>query len=229
VASSVTRTELRRLAPCAGSALALAGGIHAIGLISSIRLAHRLDVVATHYGTNAPIGNGGEMQPLGALEEFFPAVAIVFFVLFFSRALVYAAARSGDQVVPRWAINTWLAAGLTIIRPQRVVAAIWHAGDRKVRPARFVTLWWAGWVVSLAIVHRADAMSAAARTASDAAGATWLEAVAEIGFIATGAMLVWLVATADQRIQRLDEAVQDGGEADAATADRSARARTATS
>ena len=82
-------------------------------------------------------------------------------------------------------LASWFVPGLNLVRPVRVVADLWRAGERTLATPTLLRVWWALWLGALVAVVAAwtllgDAADAAERQRIDAlrAGATALSGVA---------------------------------------------------
>jgi hypothetical protein len=57
---------------------------------------------------------------------------------------------------PAWEVGSWFVPVAGLWKPYRAMHEMWNAGDpASVRPSNLIRLWWAAWLVSLALINLA--------------------------------------------------------------------------
>lgn len=165
----------------------------------SVRVANGLHV--THH-----VQLIGEHQPLGFLEEMITVVVVGLLVGLLTSA-VRQLRTAGASPEDRLPSELWLVALAAFWRPRRVVDEIWRitaslepTSSRERAPgAVMLDFVWPVWLFTNVAIRIADHVSASSQTLSDLQRGTWMEVVAEIGFLATGLLLLVLAVAIAKR------------------------------
>jgi hypothetical protein len=168
---------------------------------------HRLARVSGHLHLSDRVYPIGETQPVGAFEDLIPVVVTALLVTLLTSAVRQLRSHPSVHVEDRLPRQLSAVVLVALVRPRRVVDAIWLSSgpldgrehSRGAPGSRGLDILWPIWLFTNVAIHYGDQLSADAKTISDMRLATWIEVVAELGFLATGALLLLLTAAISRR------------------------------
>lgn len=184
--------------------------IHYIGLyagLGQLGQIHRFKQAAAALGLDQHVGNHGEMEPLGTLEELITVLVTTLLVAMLTGAVRdFRARHVGDDRFDALPPQLWRVAVIALFRPRKVIEELWHRSaridaERSVRGGMLIDVLWPVWLLTGAAIRLGDHLSARATTLSSAQVATWIEVVAEAGFVLLGSLLFCLTIVISGRLR----------------------------